>query len=94
VIPFGGGTSIEGQTLAVRGGVSLDFSRMRAVVELREGDLDATVQAGVGYVELNEMLKPRGLWFPLDPGYDTFPIIALFLSLLLSVMGKLISLIC
>lgn len=69
MIPFGGGTSIEGQTLAVRGGVSLDFSRMRDVVELREGDLDITVQAGLGYVELNEMLKPRGLWFPLDPGY-------------------------
>ena len=68
VIPFGGGTSIEGQTLAVRGGVSLDFSHMKSIVALRPNDLDITLQAGVGYVELNEMLRPHGLWFPLDPG--------------------------
>jgi D-lactate dehydrogenase (cytochrome) len=30
--------------------------------------LDVTVQAGLGYIELNEVLKPLGLWFPLDPG--------------------------
>ena len=68
VIPFGGGTSLEGQLLAPTGGVSLDFSRMKAVLELNEGDLDITVQAGLGYVELNELLRSKGLWFPLDPG--------------------------
>ena len=30
------------------------------------------VQAGVGYIELNELLRPKGLWFPLDPGEQTF----------------------
>jgi D-lactate dehydrogenase (cytochrome) len=68
VVPFGGGTSLEGQTLAPRGGVSLDFSRMKRILAVNEGDQDAHVQAGVGYVELNEYLRPRGLWFPLDPG--------------------------
>jgi len=68
VVPFGGGTSLEGQTLAPRGGVSLDFSRMKRILAVNEGDQDAHVQAGVGYVELNEHLRPRGLWFPLDPG--------------------------
>ena len=68
VVPFGGGTSLEGQTLAPRGGVSLDFSNMKRVLEVNEGDQDAHVQAGVGYVELNELLRPKGLWFPLDPG--------------------------
>ena len=68
VIPFAGGTSIEGQTLTPLGGLSLDFSRMKNVIELNEGDLDITVQAGLGYIELNEMLRSKGLWFPLDPG--------------------------
>ena len=40
LIPFGGGTSIEGQTLAPLGGVSLDFSNMRGVLELNEVRVD------------------------------------------------------
>ena len=68
IVPFGGGTSIEGQTLAPLGGVSLDFARMKAVLEMSENDLYATVQSGLGYLELNEMLKDKNLWFPLDPG--------------------------
>ena len=68
VIPFGGGTSLEGQTLTPQGGVSLDFSHMRRVLELNQDDLDVRVQAGMGYIELNELLRPLKLWFPLDPG--------------------------
>lgn len=68
MIPFGGGTSIEGQTLTPRSGISLDFSNMKQVLELNEDDFDIRVQAGVGYIELNELLKTKGLWFPLDPG--------------------------
>lgn len=68
VVAFGGGTSLEGHTLPTSGGISLDFSRMKKIISLHEPDLDATVEAGIGYVELNEYLKPKGLWFPLDPG--------------------------
>ena len=68
VIPYGGGTSLEGQLLTPEGGISLDFCRMKKVIAVREGDLDVTVQAGLGYIELNEYLRPTGLWFPLDPG--------------------------
>lgn len=69
LIPYGGGTSIEGQlTISTRGGVSLDFANMKKVLELNEEDLDCRVEAGMGYVELNEILKSKGLWFPLDPG--------------------------
>jgi hypothetical protein len=50
IIPYGGATSLEGQLLASQGGVSLDFCKMKAVVQLREGDLDVTVQAGLGYI--------------------------------------------
>lgn len=69
VVPFGGGTSIEGQTLSPPGGgVSIDFTNMQGVLELNEHDLDIRVQGGLGYIELNDFLRPKGLWFPLDPG--------------------------
>lgn len=38
------------------------------LIELNEADLDCRVQAGLGYVELNSMLRDKGIWFPLDPG--------------------------
>jgi hypothetical protein len=68
LVPFGGGTSLEGHTLTLQGGVSLDFNQMKKVVELNEDDLDVRVEAGLGYVELNDILRSKGLWFPLDPG--------------------------
>mmetsp|Transcript_30234 Transcript_30234/g.50577 ORF Transcript_30234/g.50577 Transcript_30234/m.50577 type:complete len:426 (-) Transcript_30234:1340-2617(-) len=68
IVPFGGGTSLEGHTLSLAGGISLDFNHMKNIVQLNEEDLDITVEAGVGYVELNDMLRDKGLWFPLDPG--------------------------
>lgn len=72
VVAFGGGTSIEGQTLFMNPdsdvSVSLDFNRMTSVVEFNEEDLDITVQPGLGYIQLNDFLRSKGIWFPLDPG--------------------------
>src|SRR5215469_6576926 len=45
IIPFGAGSSLEGQISAVHGGVSIDLSRMNRVLEINTGDLDATVEA-------------------------------------------------
>jgi FAD binding domain len=41
---------------------------MREVMRLSMVDHDITVQAGLGYVDLNAWLAQHGLWFPLDPG--------------------------
>ena len=41
---------------------------MREVMEYNREDLDIRVQAGIGYIELNDILKKDKLWFPLDPG--------------------------
>lgn len=57
VVAFGGGTSLEGQTMASQGGVSLDMNSMTQVLEVNDQDLDCTVQAGLGYQELNRLLK-------------------------------------
>ena len=70
VVAFGAGTSLEGHTIPVCGGIVLDLTRMDAILELRPGDLQATVQAGVTRSTLNAAAAEHGLQFPVDPGAD------------------------
>ncbi|TML89577.1 MAG: FAD-binding oxidoreductase [Actinobacteria bacterium] len=70
VTPFGAGTSLEGNAIPLRGGISLDLTRMTRILEVRPDDLQADVQAGVPRSALNAAAGSHGLFFPVDPGAD------------------------
>ncbi len=70
VVAYGAATSLEGQHLAVKGGISLDTSRMNRVLKINAEDLNVVIQPGIRRVALNEQLRDTGLFFPIDPGAD------------------------
>ncbi|PGH26668.1 glycolate oxidase, subunit GlcD [Polytolypa hystricis UAMH7299] len=68
MIPFSGGSSLEGNFSAPHGGMSIDFAHMDKIVTLHEDDMDVVVQPSVQWMQLNEDIKHSGLFFPMDPG--------------------------
>jgi len=68
VVPFGAGSSLEGQLAAVCGGVSLDMQRFDKVLEVNPDSMDCRVQAGVSREAVNAHIRDTGLFFPVDPG--------------------------
>ena len=67
VTPFAAGTSLEGHAVPVSGGISLDMTRMDAILELRPDDLQMDVEPGVVGTAIDEAAAPHGLFFPPLP---------------------------
>lgn len=70
IVPFGAGTSVEGQVNAIHGGISIDLREMKKVLRLSTQDSDVTVEAGITRKHLVEALNNTGLTFFVDPGAD------------------------
>lgn len=70
VTPYAAGSSLEGQAIPVRGGISLDLTRMNRVLSVDAASFSATVEPGVTYPELSRQGKPHGLFFAVDPGAE------------------------
>ena len=70
VVPYGEGSSLEGNTIPLHGGIRLDFSLMNEILEVRPEDFVARAEPGVTHSKLNKRLKEHGLFFPVDPGWD------------------------
>jgi D-lactate dehydrogenase (cytochrome) len=68
IIAWGAGTSLEGNPLAVYGGIVMDFGRMNKIVNVRAEDFQVDVQPGVTRIDLNKALARYGLFFAPDPG--------------------------
>ena len=70
VIPYSGGSSLEGNFSAPYGGISVDFAYMDKIIQFNKADMDVVVQPSIGWQDLNaELLKmDAGLFFPIDPG--------------------------
>ena len=70
IIPFGTGTSLEGHALGNKSGITISLENMNKVLNIYPADFDCRVQAFVTRKQLNEELKDKGLFFPIDPGAD------------------------
>lgn len=69
VVPFSGGTSLEGHFFSTRSqSVVVDTAKMKKVIAIHEDDLDAVVEAGVNWQDLNQLLEPHNLMFGPDCG--------------------------
>lgn len=70
IIPYGTGTSLEGQVNAPAGGICIDMRDMNRLIAVHADDLDCVIEPGITRKTLNELLRDQGLFFPIDPGAD------------------------
>jgi len=70
VTPFGLGSSLEGHVIPHKGGISIDFSEMNQIKQVRENDFLVCAQPGLTRSQLNEHIRRFGMFFPVDPGAD------------------------
>ena len=68
VVPFGTGTSLEGNVVGNEKGITISLEKMNKVLSVNAEDFDCRVQACVTKEQLNEYLREDGVFFPIDPG--------------------------
>jgi len=68
IIPRGAGTGETGGCIAVQGGIVLDLSSWKEIIEVDTNNMQVIVSPGVIHAELNDELAKHNLFFPPDPG--------------------------
>ena len=68
VVPFGTGTSLEGNVVGNEKGITISLEKMNKILSVNVEDFDCRVQACVTREQLNDYLREDGVFFPIDPG--------------------------
>ena len=68
VVPFGTGTSLEGNVVGNENGITISLEKMNKILDVNVEDFDCRVQACVTKEQLNDYLREDGVFFPIDPG--------------------------
>ena len=67
IVPRGAGTGLSGGAVTIRGGIALQVTRMRRILELDPIAQTATVEPGVVNQELSLVAAQHGLFYAPDP---------------------------
>jgi len=68
LVGWGAGSSLEGNSNPIHGGIVVDFGRMNQILQVHDNDFQVTVQPGIFYKDMNKQLAKHGLFFAPDPG--------------------------
>jgi glycolate oxidase len=63
----GAGTGLDSGAVATRGGLLLSLMKMNRIIEISPEDLVVVLQPGMVTGQINDHLKPLGLFYPMDP---------------------------
>jgi glycolate oxidase FAD binding subunit len=69
VLPCGRGSKLGWGSIGRNIDLFVSTERLNRVIEHAVGDLTVTVEAGVKFADLQEMLSKTGQFFPLEPAY-------------------------
>jgi glycolate oxidase len=67
VVPRGAGTGLSGGAVTINGGIALQMSRMRRIIEIDTVAQTALVEPGVVNLELSVVAAQHGLFYAPDP---------------------------
>lgn len=68
LIPYGKGSSLQSNSMATQGGITIDMKGMAGVLEFNPDDQEIRLQAGMTKNALSDYLKGSNLFLPIDIG--------------------------
>src|SRR5262245_21103681 len=67
IVARGGGTGLAGGVLAEQGGIVVVSARMRRLLDLDLQGRTALVEVGIANLEVDNLVRQAGLYYPPDP---------------------------